>query len=221
LFDAWLVAGQSEGLVRFAETALPTIWGEFRLRIYADRQTGREHIALFRGEVRGKNGVLVRVHSECFTGEVLGSLKCDCKEQLEDALRRVADQDGIVVYLRQEGRGIGLGNKVRAYRLQSQGADTIEANELLGFSPDSRSYGEAAEILRDLGVGSIRLITNNPDKITGLRAGGIDVVERIASPSTVQRHNRCYLETKLVRMGHLPAAAPFSGCPSRTESDRK
>lgn len=203
MFDAWLTTGQSG----FAETVLPTTWGEFRLRVYKDSASGQEHLALVRGEVRDKQGVLVRVHSECFTGEVLGSLKCDCKEQLEDALCRVGKQGGVVVYLRQEGRGIGLGNKVRAYRLQSQGADTVEANELLGFPPDMRSYSGAADILRDLGVTSVRLITNNPEKIAGLRAAGIDVVERVPSPSTAQPHNRKYLEAKVARMGHLPPEA--------------
>jgi len=207
LFDAPFAGEGLKTLLRFAETSLPTEWGEFRLCVYRERATEREHLALVRGEVGGREAVLVRVHSECFTGEVLGSLKCDCREQLQDGLRRIGEQGGVLVYLRQEGRGIGLGNKVRAYRLQSQGVDTIEANELLGFPVDLRSYDEAAEILRDLGVTSVRLITNNPDKIAGLRRAGVAVVERVPSPSSLGPHNHGYLHTKWSRLGHLPPAS--------------
>ncbi len=210
MFEASLARRPKSALVRFADSPLPTAWGEFRLIVYRSREGNTEHLAMVCGDVQGAERVLVRVHSECFTGEVLHSLKCDCKEQLDHSMELVGREGGVVVYLRQEGRGIGLGNKVRAYRLQVQGADTIEANELLGFDADLRSYAEAVEILRDLGVRSVRLITNNPEKIAGLEAGGIPVAERVPSPGTVQSHNRDYLETKRTRMGHL---LPPSGEP--------
>src|SRR3954470_22170302 len=173
-------------LVRYAEADLPTTYGPFRLFVYREGTVKavaaesdalpREHVAIVRGEVLGQTNVLTRVHSECWTSEVLGSLKCDCRDQLNVALEKIAAEGtGVVVYLRQEGRGIGLGNKIRAYALQSGGADTVEANEQLGFAADLRSYDLAAAMLRDLGVQSVALMTNNPDKCAGLEKAGIAV----------------------------------------------
>jgi len=168
---------------------------------------GDEHLALSVGAVEGEARLPVRVHSECLTGEVLGSLKCDCKAQLDAALRATqAAGRGVVLYLRQEGRGIGLGNKMRAYRLQEQGLDTVDANRELGFDDDLRRYDVAADMLRALGVASIILVTNNPLKVDGLRAAGIDVAARRPLVTGVNRINAHYLETKRVRMGHLYGA---------------
>jgi len=190
-------------LERYAEAKLPTPHGLFQLRVYREPATGLEHVALFHGTLTGAEDVLVRVHSECLTGEVLHSLRCDCREQLELALERVgAAECGVVLYLRQEGRGIGLGNKVRAYALQDEGMDTVDANRALGFPDDARDYAIAAHMLRDLGVQSVRLLTNNPDKVTGLQRLGVRVNERL--PHTVPSHelNRGYMDAKRVRMGH-------------------
>ena len=157
-----------------------------------------------RGDVRGGHNVLARVHSECFTGEVLHSLKCDCREQLDQALHRIADAErGVVIYLRQEGRGIGLGNKIRAYALQQQGVDTVDANVKLGFPPDGRRYHVAAEILDLLGVASIALMTNNPEKVAALQKDGVAVALRVPMVINPNDHNRDYLRTKNRRMGHL------------------
>jgi 3,4-dihydroxy 2-butanone 4-phosphate synthase/GTP cyclohydrolase II len=159
---------------------------------------------MVRGQPAGKAGVLTRVHSECFTGEVMHSLKCDCDEQLDEALESIAATGlGVVVYLRQEGRGIGLGNKIRAYALQSQGKDTVEANELLGFPADMRRYETAAAILADLGVLSVALMTNNPAKLAGLEAAGVKVTQQIPHWVSEQEHNRSYLEVKRAKMGHI------------------
>jgi 3,4-dihydroxy 2-butanone 4-phosphate synthase / GTP cyclohydrolase II len=180
---------------------LPTIEGEFNLCIYAN---GKEHLALVKGNVGGKEDVLVRVHSECFTGDVLGSLRCDCGEQLRRAMSLIAcEGEGIIIYLRQEGRGIGLVEKLRAYNLQDQGYDTIEANLALGHQADEREYSMAAYILNDLGVHSIRLLTNNPAKIEHLSALGICVSERVPLEPTVHSDNADYLFTKALRMNHL------------------
>jgi GTP cyclohydrolase II len=198
-------------LERYAEADLPTAFGPFRLYVY--RTTGRspggdtpvveEHMAIVRGDVSRGVNVLCRVHSECWTSEVLGSLKCDCREQLDRALEKIAAESvGIVVYLRQEGRGIGLGNKIRAYDLQNQGADTVEANLRLGFEADSRTYDLAAAILNDLGVRSVRLLTNNPLKIAGLEAAGVKVVDRISHWVGENQHNAGYLAVKRRKMGH-------------------
>jgi GTP cyclohydrolase II len=186
---------------RYALATLPTRHGVFQLAIY--RHEGAEHVAAWVGEVAGAE-ILCRVHSECWTGEVLGSLKCDCRAQLDSALERIARAAcGVLVYLRQEGRGIGLGDKIRAYALQDEGADTVDANVRLGLPVDARRYDVAAAILRDLGVTSVALMTNNPDKIAGLEAAGIPVARRVAHwvPSSLQSAQ--YLETKRDRLGHL------------------
>lgn len=164
---------------------------------------GKEHLAIVAGDPTGED-VLARVHSECWTGETLGSLKCDCREQLDSALSAIALAGrGVVVYLRQEGRGIGLGNKIRAYALQNDGADTVEANELLGFAPDLRSYELAATILGDLGVHSVALMTNNNDKLQGLEAAGVRVTRRVPHWVSDHEHNKGYLEVKRAKLGHL------------------
>ena len=192
----------------YSQADVPTEYGVFRVVVYrevdgeADRDL--EHCAIVRGDVRGAHNVLARVHSECFTGEVLHSLKCDCRDQLDQALARIAEAGrGLVVYLRQEGRGIGLGNKIRAYALQQQGVDTVDANVRLGFAPDARRYHVAADILDDLGVGSIALMTNNPAKVDALRADGVVVARRVPMPIVANDYNRDYLHTKNRRMGHL------------------
>jgi len=164
-----------------------------------------EHVAIVAGEVAGKSRVLCRVHSECWTGETLGSLKCDCREQLDRALDAILEKGrGVIVYLRQEGRGIGLGNKIRAYALQDKGADTVEANLELGFAADLRSYDLAAAILADLGVRSVALMTNNPDNVAGLERAGVRVVERVPHWGAAQEHNQDYLEVKRTKLGHRP-----------------
>ncbi|HJZ84585.1 MAG TPA: GTP cyclohydrolase II [Polyangia bacterium] len=192
-------------LTRYAESEIPTRLGRFRVVVYRDCTDDSEHVALVRGDVEGCERVLCRVHSECWTSEVLGSLKCDCREQLERALDAIAQAGrGVVIYLRQEGRGIGLGNKIRAYALQEAGRDTVEANVELGFAPDLRRYDFAARMLADLGVRSVALMTNNPEKIKGLEAAGVKVSERVAHWSPPNEHNAEYLEVKKEKMGHLP-----------------
>ncbi|MGD8859189.1 MAG: GTP cyclohydrolase II [Myxococcales bacterium] len=191
-------------VTRYSEAEVPTEYGPFRVVVYRETATGDEHCAFVRGDVDGGEAVLARVHSECFTGEVLHSLKCDCREQLDQALRRVAEAGrGVVVYLRQEGRGIGLGNKIKAYALQQQGVDTVDANLRLGFEADSRAYHCAAAIFDDLGVESVALMTNNPAKVDGLRADGVVVAAREPMDIDPNEHNRDYLVTKNQRMGHL------------------
>ena len=188
----------------YAEATLPTKHGPLRALVFRERGTDKEHVAAVKGNLRGAEGVPVRVHSECLTSEILGSLKCDCRDQLEHALDLVGGAErGAVLYLRQEGRGIGLGNKIRAYALQAGGADTYEANRALGFEDDLRRYDVAACILKQLGVRSIDLITNNPLKLAGLAAEGIDVRRRIPSLATANPHNLGYLRTKRERTGHL------------------
>jgi GTP cyclohydrolase II len=200
-----LPSKKSKHLVeKYAEAELPTKRGPFRTIVFRDRRSGAEHVALVRGEVRGVEGVPVRVHSECLTSEVFGSLKCDCRAQLERALDFIAQQGcGVIVYLRQEGRGIGLGNKIRAYSLQEKGMDTYQANRELGFPDDLRSYDVAAEMLRTLGVRSVDLMTNNPLKIAGLVDEGIAVRRRIPSRTEHNPHNLGYLRTKREHSGHL------------------
>ena len=196
---------------------LPTVHGPFRVFVYHESAEGKgtgsananqEHVAIVRGPVQGKSQVLTRVHSECWTSEVLGSLKCDCREQLHVALEKIAAEGaGVLVYLRQEGRGIGLGNKIRAYALQSGGADTVEANLALGFEADERSYDIAGAILRDLGVLSVRLMTNNPLKVKGLEDAGVTVVDRVSHWVGENQHNADYLAVKRHKMGHHPDAS--------------
>jgi GTP cyclohydrolase II len=188
---------------RYSEAPLPTARGVFRAMVFRETATGAEHVAMVLGDPAG-DGVPVRVHSECLTGEVLGSLKCDCRAQLDRALDLIADLGrGVLVYLRQEGRGIGLGNKIRAYALQARGHDTYEANRLLGFPDDLRTYDVAADVLRQLGVRSVDLVTNNPEKIEGLEAAGVAVRRRIGLPSPANPHNVGYLRVKKDRTGHL------------------
>ncbi|MCB9699370.1 MAG: GTP cyclohydrolase II [Alphaproteobacteria bacterium] len=195
---------QTDGIEFVAETRLPTSHGVFRVRAYRDLLTGTEPLAIVSGEVEGRERIAVRVHDECLTSEVLGSLKCDCKLQLDHALAYVRDHDGVVIYLRQEGRGIGLANKIAAYALQEQGLDTVDANRALGLPDDARRYHAAAAILADLSLDHVRLMTNNPRKIERLGAEGIDVVERIPVVGGSNPHSHGYLEAKVERMGHHP-----------------
>lgn len=190
---------------RIAEVILPTAHGDFRLIGYGSLIDEREHVALVKGEIEGKDDVLVRMHSECLTGDVFGSMRCDCGEQLASAMKRIDEEGlGAVVYLRQEGRGMGLGNKLRAYELQEQGQDTVEANLTLGFKPDLRDYGIGAQILVDLGLKKIRILTNNPKKIVGLQGYGLEITGREPIQVPPGRHNAEYLETKRRKLGHLP-----------------
>ena len=190
---------------RFSESDLPTEHGTFRIFVFRDATTKEEHVALVRGEVAGSPGVLTRVHSECLTSEVFGSLRCDCRAQLMLAMEAIAKAErGVIIYLRQEGRGIGLGNKIRAYALQQEsGLDTIEANRKLGFADDLRRYDVAAQMLRNLGVLSVDLMTNNPNKVKGLTAGGIEVKHRLPSATAPNPENLEYLKTKRDRCGHM------------------
>ena len=189
---------------KMACARIPTDMGEFQLCLYRSDHDQKEHLALILGEVRGGEHVLVRVHSECFTGEVLGSRRCDCGEQLQHAMHSLAQAGaGVLVYLRQEGRGIGLLDKLHAYNLQDQGFDTVEANLALGHQPDERDYTVAAGILKDLGIRSIRLLTNNPDKISRLVELGVVITGRVPLESTVNADNAHYLFTKAIRMNHL------------------
>jgi 3,4-dihydroxy 2-butanone 4-phosphate synthase/GTP cyclohydrolase II len=192
-------------VTRVAETALPLQQGgAFRAIAYDEPVTGLTHVALVMGEIRPDQPILVRVHSECLTGDAFGSLRCDCGQQLQASLRRIEEAGtGVLLYMRQEGRGIGLANKIRAYALQDQGCDTVEANERLGFPADLRDYGIGAQILRDLGVGQMRLLTNNPKKIVGLEGYGLQVVERLPVEFPSGIHNYRYLATKKQRLGHL------------------
>lgn len=188
---------------RVAEAELPTRYGEFHVIAYESMLDGREHLAITRGNPSGKPSVLVRMHSECMTGDVFGSMRCDCGEQLVAAMRQIdAEGQGAIVYLRQEGRGIGLGNKVKAYQLQDEGLDTVEANEKLGFRPDLRDYGIGAQILLDLKLHSIRLLTNNPRKIVGLDGYDIEITGTEALQVEPNQHNERYLETKRSKLGH-------------------
>jgi GTP cyclohydrolase II len=187
-----------------AHAHLPSRFGDFELYGFYDAREDKEHTAMVHGDVAGKKGVVVRVHSECHTGDVLGSLRCDCRDQLEASLRFVATQDcGAVIYLRQEGRGIGLLNKIKAYRLQELGLDTVEANTYLGFPGEARDYKVAAKILALLQIGSLRLLTNNPDKIDKLEAEGVIVDGRLPLVIAPNPHDAGYLSAKREKMGHL------------------
>jgi GTP cyclohydrolase II len=196
----------SANVTRYAEADVPTEYGAMHAVVYrvGGETPPEEHVALVVGDVAsGEAAVLARVHSECWTGEVMRSRKCDCRDQLDQAMRAVvAAGRGVVVYLRQEGRGIGLGNKVRAYALQQEGVDTVDANRILGFADDGRSYDVAATILRDLGVRRVCLMTNNPRKVQGLIDGGIEVAERVAIRAEPNLHNAEYLAVKARKMGH-------------------
>ncbi|HBE80588.1 MAG TPA: bifunctional 3,4-dihydroxy-2-butanone-4-phosphate synthase/GTP cyclohydrolase II [Firmicutes bacterium] len=190
---------------RVATAKLPTSYGEFKIVAYENTISSEHHIALVMGEIiPADQPVLVRVHSECLTGEVFHSQRCDCGEQLDAAMKRISEEgQGVLLYMRQEGRGIGLVNKIRAYELQDKGFDTVDANIQLGFPPDMRDYGIGAQILADLGLTRIRLLTNNPRKIAGLGGYGLEVVERVPLYASVNRTNMAYLNTKKERMGHL------------------
>ena len=189
---------------KIAEADLPSKYGHFRIHAYESKLDGKCHLAIMKGEVKGKEDVLVRVHSECLTGDALGSLRCDCGDQLALALKRIeAEGTGVVLYMRQEGRGIGLGNKMRAYELQDQGKDTVEANVLLGFAPDERDYGIGAQILADLGLTTIRLMTNNPAKRAGLEGYGLKIVDRVPLETPRNECNEGYMKVKRTKMGHI------------------
>lgn len=191
-------------LERVASAALPTAHATFTMTVFR-AQDGKEHMVIALGDVQNGAPPLVRLHSECLTGDALGSLRCDCGPQLQEALRRIADEGrGAVLYLRQEGRGIGLGNKIRAYALQDAGADTVDANHQLGFPDDARDYGLAVALLKETGICTLRLLTNNPRKVVALEKDGITVTERVALHVGENPHNSGYLATKRQRLGHLP-----------------
>jgi 3,4-dihydroxy 2-butanone 4-phosphate synthase/GTP cyclohydrolase II len=194
-----------EKLIEKVETVqLPTDYGEFELHLYRSKLDGQHHLALVMGDVAQKDNVLVRVHSECLTGDVFGSRRCDCGPQLHQAMRQVAEEGfGVIVYMRQEGRGIGLAPKILAYKLQEGGLDTVEANRKLGFPMDLREYGLGAQILADLGLKTIRLLTNNPKKIVGLEGYGLVIVEQVPIQIKANPHNEKYLKTKREKLGHL------------------
>ena len=187
---------------KVAETILPTEFGDFDMKVYKDHGSGSEHIVLVKGKI-GKKETLVRVQSECLTGEIFHSKKCDCRGQLDKALEKIAEKGGVLVYMRQEGRGIGLVNKIKAYELQRNGLDTVEANEKLGFAADLRNYGIGAQILADLGVREINLMTNNPTKVVGLGGFGIKIINRLPLEIKPSKQNYKYLKTKKDKMGHL------------------
>lgn len=200
---------------RLGSARLPTLYGEFTVTVYRDRG-GKEHLAVYMGDLGGPPP-LVRLHSECLTGDAFGSIRCDCGEQLQAALKYIADEGrGILLYLRQEGRGIGLANKIQAYALQDQGMDTVEANLHLGFPADGRNYADAADILKDLNVHSIRLVTNNPKKVMELQACAIQVVERVRFHIEPCAENHAYLQTKALKLGHL--LHPLPPAPTASEA---
>ncbi|MBI3505197.1 MAG: bifunctional 3,4-dihydroxy-2-butanone-4-phosphate synthase/GTP cyclohydrolase II [Proteobacteria bacterium] len=189
---------------RRATAALPTKFGDFTLHLYEERLSGKQHLALVKGEPNGQKDVLVRVHSSCITGDTLASLRCDCGDQLQHAMKRIAQEErGVLLYLNQEGRGIGLFNKIRSYGLQDTGLDTVQANQALGFKADLREYGIGAQVLADLGLTTIRILTNNPRKIVGIEGYGLKVTGRVAIQMPAHAHNARYLETKRKKLGHL------------------
>jgi 3,4-dihydroxy 2-butanone 4-phosphate synthase / GTP cyclohydrolase II len=194
-----------ERLVERVEAVqMPTDYGDFQLYLYRSTLDGQHHLALVKGDISGKKNVLVRVHSECLTGDVFGSRRCDCGPQLQQAMKQIAQEgEGVIVYMRQEGRGIGLAPKIQAYKLQENGLDTVDANLKLGYPMDLREYGLGAQILVDLGLKTIRLLTNNPRKIVGLEGYGLEIVEQVPIRVKPNPHNKRYLETKRTRLGHL------------------
>jgi 3,4-dihydroxy 2-butanone 4-phosphate synthase/GTP cyclohydrolase II len=196
---------RTEQLVQMvAEAKLPSDYGDFTLKVFENTVDGKDHVAIIKGDIQPDQPVLVRVHSECLTGDIFGSRRCDCGPQLHAALAMIEqEQQGVVLYMRQEGRGIGLVNKIKAYALQEQGLDTVEANTTLGFQPDPRDYGIGAQILYDLGVRKMRLMTNNPKKRVGLQSYGLEVVELVSLEMPSNEDNLRYLETKRDKMGHL------------------
>ena len=195
---------KNEDLVtREVEVVLPTKFGDFKMAAFSDEIEKKEYIAVFKGDLQGKEEVLVRLHSECLTGDVFGSKRCDCGEQLQKSLESINEKgEGLLIYLRQEGRGIGIYNKLKAYNLQDQGHDTVEANHLLGFKDDLRDFAVAAQIIKDFGIKSINILTNNPKKIESLEKYGVDVKKRIDSETEPTTENKKYLETKRDKMGH-------------------
>ena len=195
---------QSETLREVAQAALPSKFGKFTIHGFAGKGPLEEAVALVHGKIDGKRAPLVRIHSQCLTGDVLASLRCDCRAQLELSLRKIAKAgSGILLYLPQEGRGIGLMNKLRAYELQDGGMDTVEANETLGFAADARDYEFSTQVLKQLGVEKVRLLSNNPEKVRQLEAAGIKVVERVPCQPRISKISRAYLQTKKDKMGHI------------------
>ena len=214
-----IVMNQDLTVEALTDTRIPTVDGTYRLKLFSNSLDEKDHMALVYGDIDQEEDVLVRVHSECFTGDVIGSLRCDCGEQLNTSMRMIAQEGaGIVLYLRQEGRGIGLLDKMRAYELQDEGYDTVEANLMLGHQADERDYSIGARMLDNLGVGTVRLLTNNPEKIESLQECGITVSERVPLQSHMNRHNTDYLQTKVDRMRHLLDVGPREGVRSNSHS---
>lgn len=193
---------ETEAVPFVAKADVPSLFGKFTVYGFLEKATGKEHLAVVAGDIDSRKRINVRIHSECLTGEVLGSLKCDCRQQLESALRHIGEHGGMVLYLRQEGRGIGLLNKLKAYALQEQGHDTVEANHMLGFADDLRTYNSAIEMLRFFGIRKVRLLTNNPKKILALEDAGIEVMREVHQQAS-NPHNLRYLKTKAKKSGHL------------------